>query len=184
MKNLITGTHMIVSSSDPASDRAFFRDVLGFESVDAGGGWLIFALPPAELAFHPGTNGEHQLYLMTADLDATLSALKAKGVPMRAPISEQAWGRLASIVLPGGERQADSQQDRDPDQITDHEVRAEIVQAVETEDCISGEVELNDDRDRDRGEPAGVDPAHITTHGTRIVHAGSVRRGRRPRQSP
>ena len=102
MKNLITGTHLIVSSSDPASDRAFFRDVLGFESVDAGGGWLIFALPPAELAFHPGTNGEHQLYLMTADLDATLSALKAKGVPMRAPISEQAWGRLASIVLPGG----------------------------------------------------------------------------------
>jgi len=102
MKNLITGTHLIVSSSDPASDRAFFRDVLGFQSVDAGGGWLIFALPPAELAFHPGTNGEHQLYLMTADLDATLSALKAKGVPMRAPISEQAWGRLASIVLPGG----------------------------------------------------------------------------------
>src|SRR5947208_2515317 len=102
MKNLITGTHMIVSSSDPASDRAFFRDVLGFESVDAGGGWLIFALPPAELALHPGTNGEHQLYLMTADLDATLNSLKGKGVQMKAPISEQSWGRLASIVLPGG----------------------------------------------------------------------------------
>src|SRR5437016_10664376 len=99
---MINGVHGIIFSKDAEALRAFFRDVLGFESVDAGGGWLIFALPPAELALHPGTNGEHQLYLMTADLDATLNSLKGKGVQMKAPISEQSWGRLASIVLPGG----------------------------------------------------------------------------------
>src|SRR5436190_11420752 len=102
MKNLITGTHMIVSSSDPASDRAFFRDVLGFESVDAGGGWLIFALPPAEVAVHP-TDGppQHELYLMCDDIEVTLAELEGKGVEIAAPISDEGWGRLARIAVPG-----------------------------------------------------------------------------------
>jgi catechol 2,3-dioxygenase-like lactoylglutathione lyase family enzyme len=98
----ISGAHVIISSSDAAADRTFFRDVLGFESVDAGGGWLIFALPPAELALHPGTNGEHQLYLMCTDIDATIQRLEGKGVPVKTRPSEQSWGRLASVVLPGG----------------------------------------------------------------------------------
>src|SRR5438445_6224731 len=102
MRGLINGVHTIIGSTDADADRAFVRDVLGFESVDAGGGWLIFALPPAELALHPGTNSEHQLYLMCADLDATLRTLKGKGVAIKAQAIEQGWGRIASIVLPGG----------------------------------------------------------------------------------
>ena len=99
---MVTGAHVIISTSDAAADRAFFKDVLGFDSVDAGGGWLIFALPPAELAFHPGTNGEHQLYLTCADLEATLRDLASKGVATKMPPTDQSWGRLASVVLPGG----------------------------------------------------------------------------------
>ena len=102
MQPLITGAHVIVGSNDEDADRAFFCDVLGFDSVDAGGGWLIFALPPAELAIHPGKNGRHELYLMCADLDATLRALKSKGVAIKPLIHDEPWGRLASIVLPGG----------------------------------------------------------------------------------
>lgn len=102
MKGLITGAHTIIGSTDADADRAFFRDVLGFDSVDAGGGWLIFALPPAELAVHPGKNGRHELYLTCADLDAALRELKAKGVVVKPLIHEEPWGRLASIVLPGG----------------------------------------------------------------------------------
>ena len=102
MKNLVSGAHVIINSSDAAADRAFFHDVLGFDSVDAGGGWLIFALPPAELALHPGTNSEQQLYLMCDDLDATLQGLEGKGLAFKAQPAEQRWGRIASIVLPGG----------------------------------------------------------------------------------
>jgi predicted enzyme related to lactoylglutathione lyase len=102
MKGLITGAHTIIGSTDTEADRAFFRDVLGFESVDAGDGWLIFALPPAEVAIHPGKNGRHELYLMCTDLEATLGELKRKGVTVNMPILEQQWGSLASIVLPGG----------------------------------------------------------------------------------
>ena len=102
MKGLITGAHTIIGSTDPDADRAFFRDVLGFESVDAGDGWLIFALPPAEVAIHPGKNGRHELYLMCTDLEATLGEFKRKGVEVKLPILEQQWGSLASIVLPGG----------------------------------------------------------------------------------
>ena len=76
---MINGAHVIVYSKDAEADRAFFKDVLGFPSVDAGHGWLIFALPPAEAAFHPGDNGEHQLYLMCDDLKAEISALTKKG---------------------------------------------------------------------------------------------------------
>jgi len=102
MRGLINGVHTIIGSTDADADRAFFRDVLGFESVDAGGGWLIFALPPAEVAIHPGKNGRHELYLMCADLQATVGELKRKGVAVKMPILEQEWGSLASIVLPGG----------------------------------------------------------------------------------
>jgi predicted enzyme related to lactoylglutathione lyase len=101
-RQLFTGAHVIINSGDPEADRSFFRDVLGLESVDAGGGWLIFALPPAEVALHPGENGEHQLYLMCGDLEATLAELKKKGAVLKAPVSERSWGRIASIALPGG----------------------------------------------------------------------------------
>jgi hypothetical protein len=99
---MITGAHVIIDSEDVAADRLFMRDVFGFDSVDVGGGWLIFALPPAEVAFHSGDNGRHQLYLMSADLDATLEDLKGKGVSATGVVSEESWGRLASIRLPGG----------------------------------------------------------------------------------
>jgi catechol 2,3-dioxygenase-like lactoylglutathione lyase family enzyme len=99
---MITGAHLIVESSDPEADRAFIRDVLGFDSVDAGGGWPIFALPPAELAVHPGSDGEHQLYLMCANIEETLRELQGRGVAITKPVSDQRWGRIASIALPGG----------------------------------------------------------------------------------
>jgi len=79
---MIFGAHVIVSSNDATADRAFFRDVLGFSSVDAGHDWLIFALPPAEMAVHPaeGTSG-HELYLMSDDLNADMAAL-SQGCPV------------------------------------------------------------------------------------------------------
>ena len=100
---MITGAHAIVYSRDADADRAFFRDVLGFHSVDAGGGWLIFALPPAELAAHPAeAGGRHELYLMCDEIEATVADLKAKGVEFTAPVSEAGFGLLTSIRLPGG----------------------------------------------------------------------------------
>jgi catechol 2,3-dioxygenase-like lactoylglutathione lyase family enzyme len=102
LKQPITGAHVIIGSTEPDADRAFFRDVLGFDSVDAGDGWLIFALPPAELAIHPGKDGRHELYLMCADLEAAMRELQDRGVAVKPSIIEQSWGRLASIVLPGG----------------------------------------------------------------------------------
>jgi catechol 2,3-dioxygenase-like lactoylglutathione lyase family enzyme len=100
---VITGAHAIVYSRDANADRAFFRDVLGFPSVDAGGGWLIFALPPAELAAHPaGTGGRHELYLMCDEIEATVADLKAKGVEFTAPVSDEGFGLLTSLKLPGG----------------------------------------------------------------------------------
>jgi hypothetical protein len=93
---MITGAHAIVFSQDAEADRAFFRDVLHFDHVDAGGGWLIFALPPAELAVHPGP-AQHQLYLMCDDIRATVAELGQAG-----EITDQGWGLLSSITLPGG----------------------------------------------------------------------------------
>lgn len=100
---MINGAHVILYSRDDEADRAFLRDVLGFRYADAGGGWLVFAVPPAEVAVHP-TAGEqdHQLYLMCDDLDVTVAELAAKGVEFGAPVSEQRWGRVTSIRLPGG----------------------------------------------------------------------------------
>src|SRR5260221_11694550 len=77
---MIFGAHVVLSSKDAAADRAFCRDALGFASVDAGHGWLIFALPPAELAVHPAEEGErHELFFMCDDLKAEIVALEEKG---------------------------------------------------------------------------------------------------------
>jgi catechol 2,3-dioxygenase-like lactoylglutathione lyase family enzyme len=100
---VITGIHAIVFSAEAEQVRAFFADVLGLSSVDAGGGWPIFALPPAELAVHPA-DGEsrHELYLMCDDIHATLAELRAKGVEVAQEVSDQGWGLLAAIRLPDG----------------------------------------------------------------------------------
>jgi len=100
---MITGIHAIVYSPEAEKVRAFFTDVLGMPSVDAGAGWLIFALPPAELAVHPA-DGEshHQLYLMCDNLQATLTELKGKGAEVAREVSDQGWGLLAAIRLPDG----------------------------------------------------------------------------------
>jgi len=99
---MISGAHVIVYSKDAEADRAFFQDVLGFPSVDAGRGWLIFALPPAEAAFHPADeNGRHELYLMCDDLKAEMAALAKKGVAC-SDVQEARWGSITTIRLPGG----------------------------------------------------------------------------------
>jgi predicted enzyme related to lactoylglutathione lyase len=99
---VITGTHVIIYSKDAEADRNFFKDAFGFDSVDAGHGWLIFALPPAEVAFHPGNEPQHELYLMCDDLETTMQGLNQKGVVFKGPIDDLRWGRLAHIELPGG----------------------------------------------------------------------------------
>jgi catechol 2,3-dioxygenase-like lactoylglutathione lyase family enzyme len=99
---MISGAHVIVYSKNAEADRAFFRDVLGFKSVDAGHGWLIFALPPAEAAFHPGEkNSIHELYLMCDDLKAEMAALAKKNVKC-SEIQDERWGSITKIRLPGG----------------------------------------------------------------------------------
>jgi predicted enzyme related to lactoylglutathione lyase len=100
---VITGVHAIVFSAEAEKVRAFFADVLGMPSVDAGGGWLIFALPPAELAIHPADGpGRHELYLMCDDIQATLAELRGKGVEVARDVADQGWGLLAAIWLPDG----------------------------------------------------------------------------------
>src|SRR6266567_2044878 len=99
---MISGAHMIIYSADAAADRAFMRDILGFASVDAGHGWLIFALPPAELAMHPdGEGNRHELYFMCDDLKAEILALAAKGVKC-SEMQEARWGTITKIRLPSG----------------------------------------------------------------------------------
>lgn len=100
---MINAAHIILYSTDAEADRAFIRDVLGLAGVDAGGGWLILKLPPAEIAVHP-TDGpaKHEFYFMCDDIEKTLAELTAKGVGVSEPVSEQRWGRLASIKLPSG----------------------------------------------------------------------------------
>jgi len=99
---MINGAHVIVYSKDPESDRAFFRDVLEFPAVDAGHGWLIFALPPAEAAFHPSENNDrHELYFMCDDLKLTMESLTEKQVKC-GPVKEERWSSLTTISLPGG----------------------------------------------------------------------------------
>lgn len=100
---MISGVHAIVFSPDAAKVRDFFKDVLRLPSVDAGGGWLIFALPPAELAVHPAEDdGHHELYLMCDDIHATLAELRGKGVEVARDVADQGWGLVAAIRLPDG----------------------------------------------------------------------------------
>ena len=98
---MISGAHVVVYSKDAEADRAFFRDTLGFKSVDAGHGWLIFALPPAEAAFHPAEDLGHELYFMCVDLRAEMAALARKGVEC-SEVAEARWGSITKIRLPGG----------------------------------------------------------------------------------
>ena len=102
---MITGVHALIFNQDADAVRAFFRDVLRFDSVDAGGGWLIFALPPAELGVHP-TEGDqpgfHELYLMCDDIEQTVADLTARGVEFTAPIENQGFGLATRFRIPGG----------------------------------------------------------------------------------
>jgi catechol 2,3-dioxygenase-like lactoylglutathione lyase family enzyme len=98
---MITGSHVIIYSRDADADRAFFRDVLKYPHVDAGGGWLIFKLPPGEVAVHPAEEPSHELYLMCDDVKATVEDLKASGVSC-GEVSDEGWGLLTSIRLPSG----------------------------------------------------------------------------------
>jgi hypothetical protein len=99
---MINGAHIVLYSTDPEADRAFFRDVLRWPHVDVGEGWLIFRLPPAELGVHPADdNDRHELYLLCDDVRATVAELRARRVECSA-LEEQSWGRLTRLRLPGG----------------------------------------------------------------------------------
>ncbi|MER8043733.1 VOC family protein [Streptomyces sp. NPDC094032] len=100
---MFSGAHVILYTRDAEADRAFLKDVLGFDHVDAGRGWLVFALPPAEVAVHP-TDGEprHELYLMCEDITATLTRLADRGAEVSRAVSDQGWGLLAAVRLPSG----------------------------------------------------------------------------------
>ena len=99
---MITGAHIVIYTKDAEADRAFFRDVLKLPSVDAGHGWLIFAMPPLEAAFHDSEkNDQHELYFMCEDIAATLKELQSKQVKV-SEVNEQRWGKVAKFELPGG----------------------------------------------------------------------------------
>jgi hypothetical protein len=99
---MITGAHSILYSANADADRAFLRDVLGFPYVDVGDGWLIFSLPPSEVAVHPDqSSGRHELYLMCDDAAAFVAQMQAKRIPV-APIADRGWGLVTEITLPGG----------------------------------------------------------------------------------
>lgn len=99
---MITGTHVMIFSKDADADRAFLRDVLEFPHVDAGHGWLIFALPSTEAGVHPSEkNDVHEVYFMTDNLEAEMARLREKGVVYDPP-AQQGWGMSTRIALPGG----------------------------------------------------------------------------------
>ena len=99
---MIIGAHSIIYSANPEADRAFLRDVLQLTSVDVGGGWLIFGLPPAEVAVHPSdANDVHEFYLMCDDVAAFIGQMGKRGVAC-GPVQNQGWGLLTSVTLPGG----------------------------------------------------------------------------------
>jgi catechol 2,3-dioxygenase-like lactoylglutathione lyase family enzyme len=102
----ITGVHTILYTRDAEADRAWFADVLGLDSVDAGGGWPIFALPPAELAAHPasGEGGDAELYLMCDSIETTMRELRDKGVAFDGRVTNERWGLVTKMVLPSGAR--------------------------------------------------------------------------------
>ena len=99
---MIFGAHVIVFTHDAEADRVFFRDVLEMDGVDSGGGWLIFAMPPSEIAFHP-TDGDvtNELYLLCDDLRAEMERLTSKGVDF-SKVDEERWGSVTRFTLPGG----------------------------------------------------------------------------------
>jgi catechol 2,3-dioxygenase-like lactoylglutathione lyase family enzyme len=104
---MITGTHALIYVGDADATRTFFRDVLDLPNVDAGGGWLIFKLPPAELGIHPTgadeqASGAHRISLMCDDIEATVAELAAKGVRFTSPIEDQGYGLATVMVVPGG----------------------------------------------------------------------------------
>jgi catechol 2,3-dioxygenase-like lactoylglutathione lyase family enzyme len=101
---MIVGTHAVIYADDAERARAFFRDVLGLANVDAGDGWLIFRLPPAELGIHPASGpeaGQHELYLMCDDLDATIVELRSKGVEFVGDVQAAGWGSTITLQVPG-----------------------------------------------------------------------------------
>jgi predicted enzyme related to lactoylglutathione lyase len=100
---VITGAHAIMFTRDAQRARAFLADVLALRSVDAGGGWMIFALPPAELAAHPTDgDGHHELYLMCDDINTTVEELQQKGAEFTRPVTDEGWGLITSLAVPGG----------------------------------------------------------------------------------
>ena len=98
---MISGAHVVVYSKNAEADRAFFRDILGFKSVDAGHGWLIFALPPTEAAFHPSEDNVHELYFMCDDLKTEMASLANRGVKC-SKVEEARWGSITKMQLPSG----------------------------------------------------------------------------------
>jgi hypothetical protein len=98
----ITGAHGLVYTSEPEAVRAVFRDVFGWEHVDAGDGWLIFKLPPAELGVHPADAGAHELTLICDDIAATMTELRAKGIEFSGEPEDKGFGMGATMLLPGG----------------------------------------------------------------------------------
>lgn len=99
---MIIGAHSIIYSTNPEADRAFFRDILGLPHVDVGGGWLIFGLPPAEVAVHDAeSDGKHELYLMCRDVEAFIQQVGARGIET-SEVQDQGWGLVTEVTLPGG----------------------------------------------------------------------------------
>ena len=99
---MITGAHSIIFSTNPEADRAFLRDVLGFPYIDSGGGWLIFKLPPAEVAIHPSDKSNiHELYLTCDDIEAFIASMKKRNSECD-PVQDRSWGLLTYVTLPGG----------------------------------------------------------------------------------
>ena len=99
---MLSGAHSIIYSKNPEADRAFLRDVLRLPNVDVGHGWLIFGLPPSEVAVHPADdNYRHELYLMTDDINAFVAQMKAANISC-GPVKDQGWGLLTEVTLPGG----------------------------------------------------------------------------------
>lgn len=103
VRAMIKGAHVVLFNRDAEALRDFLTDKIGLGGMDAGGGWMIYALPPAEVAAHP-TEGDpfHQLYLMCDDIEATREQLEAKGVEFTGPVSDEGWGLLTAMRIPGG----------------------------------------------------------------------------------
>ena len=106
MKFVFIGAHSIIYSTNPDADRAFLRDVFKLPNVDVGGGWLIFGLPPAEVAVHPSDkDNQHELYLMCDDIEAFVAEMKTHNI-VCGPVMDQGWGLLTRMTLPGAENSA------------------------------------------------------------------------------